>query len=223
MTNQDHRDGSESTVRQQYLEWFDSEISLLTEYHNHKETMAWSATIAYVGVLVLAYSAAGWLVDSITRFLLSFVLAGLGFVTWFFSKMQFDMRWVAADWIAALRRVKGTLLDGTSSWASFVRTVPTANPVQTIEKTQWPGFVETEMERCRTERQSLKEVVRILFQRMPGEVNARRQSELASYFVIAALTIVAIATVWIGRPDGDIDARLTEITESLRQLETRLP
>lgn len=210
-------------LRQGYFEWLDSELSLFAEYHNHKETMAWTATAAYLSVVILAYSAADWPLHLASRLVFSLLIGAVGCVTYIFVSMQFEMRWVAADLCTALRRVKGKLLDPETEWTSLHRNVPPAELKTTEEKSQWPAFVADEVRVCATQRQGLAEIGRMILHGKLTEINPRRRSELASYFAIAAVTLIGVAAVYSDRPDADIGARLAAVEEALRRLEGRLP
>jgi len=83
-----------------YEEWLVSEIGFQTQYHNHKETMAWFATALFVpGIIVLALELHSndlnfWLVPIVAYFLVML------FVSW-----QFRMRSKSADTVVALREL----------------------------------------------------------------------------------------------------------------------
>ena len=181
-----------------YLEWLNTEISVFEEYHNHKETMAWSATAAYLSVIVLAYAAAPRLAHHpVFQGLFSLLLLAVACVTSMFVNMQFQMRWKAADGITALRRVKGKLLSiSPKQFQRLNLAVPDPDLDMTVEKVNWPTFVNDEIVLCTTVRQPFSEIMRYSFcPKKWREINARTRSELASYAVIIAVTVIAIACV----------------------------
>ena len=92
-----------SDLLQRYSEWLNGELEQTTAYHNHKETMAWTATalfLAAVGALLAAPPDAVVAKPGLSR-LVIVVVAVLVVVFW---RMQFSMRWHAADTCVALRR-----------------------------------------------------------------------------------------------------------------------
>jgi len=94
--------------KKQYLEWVTREIDFYGRYHNHKETMSWTAIAFYIpGIITLAYGAAKieileccW--QYLTTFLIVVVFAVL---VCCFVRMQFENRWKAHYTVAGLMRV----------------------------------------------------------------------------------------------------------------------
>ena len=114
-------------ARDRYLSWLTSEITAQTNYHNHKETMAWVATALYItGVIVLARVVADgfltnwpdWLIFLI---FLIFLLA-LGIVLIFIWK-QFDLRGTTADTVHALMHLTEELCNDTVNIAALNHTL----------------------------------------------------------------------------------------------------
>lgn len=101
------------------ITWLNNEIIRNQHYHNHKETMAWLATVLYLtGTITLSSKINGLSSCDKTLAIILFILTSVGaysFISW-----QFDNRWKAARKIAALIHTY-TLLE--------------ANPKQTIDLT----------------------------------------------------------------------------------------
>jgi Ca2+/Na+ antiporter len=94
-----------------FRQWLISEISRNQAYHNHKETMAWTATAFYVtGIITLGYFSNE---VSFSHICLMVVLILLALCTFFFLLFQFNNRWVAAGRIEGLIRTISNLQIGS--------------------------------------------------------------------------------------------------------------
>ena len=119
-----------------YIKWLDSGIQQQERYHNHKETMAWVITALYVpGIIYLGYSIHRALIPEWV------VFGGMVFVSYLvgiFVKMQFDMRWEAADVIHVLMQRLAKLNGGTESLPANWEFKDEKNHV-------WPKFIQDQV------------------------------------------------------------------------------
>ena len=87
-----------------YLQWLTAQIGPQTDYHNHKETMAWVATTFYIpGIIILGYQANKLLEWPLCWVVILFVFLFILAIT--FVAAQFYLRSKAADTVAALMKV----------------------------------------------------------------------------------------------------------------------
>lgn len=119
------------------LEWLSREIDRNATYHNHKETMAWTATAFYIpGIIVLGHYAGRiavyWWQYRIfdVLFLIALFLVAL------FISMQFRNRWLAARRVEGLIRALTRLSGG---W------VPLEKDWVIESKKLYPIFIEQEI------------------------------------------------------------------------------
>jgi len=165
MTPIEHVPG-ENIDRDALRQWLIGEVSRNQAYHNHKETMAWTATAFYIpGIIAAGYSVpkiSECCILAIVLFL--FIVAGA--LIGVFVRFQFRNRWIAAGRVEGLTRIISGLQRG---W----------NPPR--RKNSWetgdfyPRFIENEIPE-------------------PGRLDARRrQVEWVSYTAIVLSTFVAIA------------------------------
>jgi hypothetical protein len=201
-TPEDLKSGIADNLVERYLNWLDSEIDNHKTYHHHKETMAWSATVAYLGVVFLTHTASPYLTGPLMRLGFTVAVLILARATGIFVMMQFDMRWVAADLITALSRCRCKLLPLTDAAfrENFDSHVPEVEEDCHSELPAWPVFVQKEIVTCATSRQPLSQALPMLL--MPhteAKVNARRRSELASCIVLVLVTAVAVLMIWFPR------------------------
>jgi hypothetical protein len=225
MSNQDDpHAGSGRGVVGRYLDWLDSEIKIRESYHNHKETMAWSATGAYTGLIILAYYGAPYL-DSRPKLLgFSLVVVLTGWATSLFVNMQFKQRWKAADMIRGLRRARGRLspISEADFLTGFNYNVPAVPSDPWEERPHWPWFIEDEITACKTNRRSRLYELRFLLCFSTWEkVNARSRSEWGSYIILAVVTVVAFATTWLvtREPSKEIISAQTILRDSKKELD----
>jgi hypothetical protein len=175
-----------------YLKWLDSDIKSQESYHDHKETMAWSATAAYLGVVLLSREATSYLDEStcVVRFFFSALIAVVAFAAFLFINMQFRARWKAADDVDAFRRIR-TILSSFDSDEELKKKFSLSLGNTKI----WPQFIEDEMKPTKWKKFqdifSLKDSSKVL----------RERSELASYTVLFVATIIAILSVVFPKSD----------------------
>lgn len=180
-----------------YLNWLDSEIGIQENYHNHKETMAWTATAFYLpAVIVLGYTAAPE-VRGPSCLALAFVIGILGFVTAMFVNMQFEMRWIADDTIKGLRRARGILSAVCDFPAELVKDVPPVSESNTPQV--WPLFIQTEIDKCESKRSLCKfcDAMWFGFTFRWRKIDPKMRTELASYAVLLIATMIAIGALWV--------------------------
>ena len=149
-----------------FQRWLIQETLRNQTYHNHKETMAWTATAFYVsGIIALGYNIPRmgecWLL-----LLVSLLLVGAGHLVGFFVRFQFRNRWIAADRVAGIIRALGKLYkDGQQ-------------PDMEVENGKlYPKFVEEEISKAK------------------DLAEKRWQVEWISYAAITLSTIIAIGLV----------------------------
>ena len=129
-----------------------------------------------------------------------------------FVNMQFQMRWTAADLITALRRVKGKLLNmSADQFERLDLTVPAVDQTPTVEKANWPAFVQDEINLCTTVWQPFcKEIMLYL---LPWiiikwrEVNPLRGSKLASWVRIKKTVLFLFPCISVRFRWRNINAR----------------
>ena len=177
MTNRDDR----------YADWLNDEIGRYGGYHDHKETMAWTATAFYLPAIIgLAYGARAIGLGCPWQIALGAIFPLVAILVLSFLNMQFRMRWKAADVEWGLRRAMALLCARTSPLS------PAELEVQ--EAKHWPKFVEDEIEGARNRaRRKCKEF-------LPPcrfELDARSQSEITSYSAVLLATAIAIAVLWV--------------------------
>jgi len=161
------------TSEEKYLDLLEAEISLATEYHNHKETMAWVATSFYVsGIIVLGYNDKNLIADnSFPRFVAIALIVILAILTLFFVSFQFSKRKKAADEIEGLRIAISEFLQSKS---------PLTDEDKVIKKpNHYPKFVQDKIDQAITESQgrSLADWFR---------------TDFVSYIVIVIFTILSL-------------------------------
>ena len=149
-------------------QWLIQEALRNQAYHNHKETMAWTATAFYIpGIIALGYKipkiSECWLL-----LVASVLLIGVGVLVGFFVHFQFYNRWIATDRVAGLIRTIGRL---SSGW------IPPIDEQQTEQGKLYPKFVEAQIVEAK------------------GLAEKRWQVEWISYAAIALSTILAIGLI----------------------------
>lgn len=182
-----------------YLDLLDAEISDRLTYHNHKETMAWSATGAYAGLILLAYSATPYLDGLLKQISFSALILVAGFATWLFVRMQLQMRWETADVLRALRRTRAKLasISDTQFPGSVDLSLPQVPTNEYLERAEWPVFIQDEICACTTKRQPLSDQLRLIASWKLEKMNARSRSELATYLILLVVTIVALTMPFV--------------------------
>ncbi|MFC1939117.1 hypothetical protein ACFLXO_00310 [Chloroflexota bacterium] len=149
-------------TNERYLSWLVSEIGNETDYHDHKETMAWGATALYIpGIIVLAFQLpkncfTWW------PFIVVFVLVML------FINRQFHLRAKSADTNDALRKLLQDVYHG--------RDLQQEN-CSIAKGKHWPQFVEQEIEVMKGRGRSWKDFL---------------CTDLVSYLAIIVATLIAI-------------------------------
>lgn len=126
-----------------YYQWLISEIGVQSNYHNHKETMAWVATAFYIpGIIVLGYQAP--VVSAFWQcFVATLLFFGAACLVLIFVRTQFRLRQQAADIVMALMR----LVNKFCKDAAFK---PTETDIAE-EARFWPKFVQDEIDSVRGE------------------------------------------------------------------------
>ena len=121
-----------------YIHWLTSEIHSITIYHNHKENMAWLATVLYIGgaptsALYTSPSA------PLQRWVLVVLVLILTVMIGLFVRTQFRNRAIASDIINALMiTLNNFCADSTFSPDK------TGNAASNWQK--WPQFVQDEID-----------------------------------------------------------------------------
>lgn len=182
-------------ISNEYEDWLKAEIDIYQRYHNHKETMAWTATAFYLpGIIGLAYAASlvqwglvGHVVFSVFALLISLAIL-------FFVNMQFRMRWLAADITHGLRRTMARL-------CAHMPPLSEAD-IQVEEGKCWPRFVASEIEseigkseKLRTPKKYLGAFWHMIRFKWYTPDN-RLVTEFASYLAITFVSLIAIFLLW---------------------------
>ena len=222
MTENDKNKNVEEVVRR-YVNWLDSEIGIQWAYHNHKETMAWSATAGYLSILVLTNAVAPILTNLFAKLVFCALLLALAYATYLFVNMQFEMRWKAADTSRGLRRAKTKICNITTDeeindldtvFDKKLEAKRTTEPW--MKAVQYPKFITDEIEEANTDRQDGHQIRQILFPSLyetlckasfiwPStlkKINARTWSELASYSILAVVTVIAMLAALLAPLEG---------------------
>jgi hypothetical protein len=209
-SSQAPKEGTELLDR--YITWLDSAITNQQCYHERKETMAWSATLAYAtGVLLISYYAAELNppLDKPLRFIFCVLLFGIYHAAFIFVAMQFECRWEAADRLVAFRRTR-TKLSRFTSDRSFERSLlPAQRPLELPpnpknddwqEYSLYPKFVQDEINYCKRPRENVAlrrlvwEIPNILIHRNPRAVG------LWSFFYTKFIDFACIVRIpWVGK------------------------
>jgi hypothetical protein len=200
---------------ERYLAWLDADIKSQEGYHNHKETMAWSATAAYLGfvLLRLSHEATSYLDSWGLRLIFCVLLLIIAFGAFVFVYMQFDGRWTAADRVAAFRRIRTTLSQFRSDQELTQLVLGLAE-----SDSQWPQFIEDEVKRSAKTRKSLRVILRMLMEEHSlKSIRRRQQSELASYTVLFVATVIGLASVLFARGNEDLVTRVKVLEEQRQQ------
>ena len=183
---------------ERYIEWMTSEIETINTYHDHKEKMAWTATVFYVpATVILGYTAAGRL-DDIAKLVLSIVILVASVMTTMFVNMQFRMRWNAADIERGLKRIKGKLcqLEEISSDFNLLLPESKANEIPP----QWPIFVQQELDKCVTKR-FRKDIVKAILNAITfrwKKIDDRLKTELAIMRLFSQRSSLCTACGYLG-------------------------
>jgi len=176
--------------------WLKSDIPTRTNYHNHKETMAWTAVAFYSpAIIILAYTA-GPLLGTYIKIVLTIGITLLGMATLMFVNMQFEMRWISNDVIVALQRSIVSLVTRKDKQPELDFNLP---PIDDKAFPTWPKFVQEEIDRCKTNR-SVKlfgPAIRKFFCFQWQRIDARLRTELASYIVIIVATVISLTCLWV--------------------------
>lgn len=207
---------------ERYIEWIDSWIGGVNSYHRDKENRAWIATAFYwTSIVVLTLNVP----DSLpwfTRILLAIalLLASLGVLI--YVHMQFEVRWIAHDEVIALTRLKGDLLerpilmDGfDTQFPLFARQNDWAVRVPQIPFAHYPNFIQDRINAGSTRsgpsqpRLFCKALPRLLWPFVWRKIDPRLRSEVASYTVIAAGTLIALAIILLPLDPKTVDDRHT--------------
>ena len=175
----------------EYAKWLISEIDFQERYHNHKEAMAWVITALYVpGIIYLGYSIHR---ASIPEWV---VFGGIVFVSYLvgiFVKMQFDMRWEAADVVHILMRHMSDLNRGGE--------LPREDEWVVDNNDVWPYFVRKELDDLKKERSFWKAFIEFWKVLLCGlwckglwhkEGFNRWKTEIPSYLLIILATLFAV-------------------------------
>jgi hypothetical protein len=185
------------SIVERYIEWMTSEIETISTYHDHKEKMAWTATAFYVPAsVILGYTAADHL-DDIAKLVLSVLIVVASVMTILFVNMQFRMRWIAADKEKGLKRIKGKLCQLEEMSPSF--NLSLSESKATNKPSQWPIFVQQELDKCVTERFRAdipKAILNTIIFRWK-KIDDRHKTEVASYCAIVFATFIAVSSLWI--------------------------
>jgi hypothetical protein len=209
---------AEAKLIERYLAWLDADIKSQEGYHNHKETMAWSATAAYLGfvLLGLSHEATSYPDSWGLRLIFCVPLLIIAFAAFVFIYMQFDARWIAADRVAAFRRIRTRL----SQFRSDQELTQLVLGLAKSDDSQWPQFIEEEVKRSTKTRKSLRVIFRMLMLMEEDPLKSirhRQQSELASYTVLVVATGIGLASVLFARGNEDLVTRVKVLEEQRQQ------
>ena len=177
-----------TTNTNNYSSWLLKELEIWQSYHNHKETMAWVATAAFVTGIVyfgtLIASDSKWQASLHT--LLVIILFCLAFT---FIKMQFERRWRAADIVHAMRRLLKRSPDGKFE----------EEKVQLKEEDteQLPNFVYASLHAIQKETpREFKKNLLIAYVVSRSTLDNRWKTELTSYSFLVIASILSIFFIW---------------------------
>lgn len=180
---------------QAYVEWLRSEVNVEHSYHNHKEMMAWVATALYVpavvGLATVVRRSEGC-IPTPTIFVVVVSVAAYVLIR-FFLNMQFRMRWESADVVAGLMKASVMLLSGE------VQLTKGDCQKKRRGNAYWPRFAYDAINSC--SRHSGRRLKKAHFRRALGSIcrtgrlDDRWKTELTSYALVVASTIVAIILV----------------------------
>jgi hypothetical protein len=184
-------------ILERYIQWMTAEIQLINTYHDHKEKMAWTATVFYVpAAVILGYTAANHL-GNIAKLALSVLILIACVMTTMFVNMQFRKRWIAADRETGLRRIKARLCQLEEMPPAFDRSLPESEVNE--GPPQWPSFVQQELKNCLTKR-SCSDIPKAILNAIKfqwGKIDDRHKTEVPSYCAIAFATLIAGFGLWI--------------------------
>lgn len=193
-------------IQSAYGEWLRSEIQVYQTYHNHKETMAWTATALFL-------AAGGAFLSAMPRVVVEhqcaatvvIVLASLAIAA--FVIMQFDMRWLAADTTEGLRAAL-TGLYAASEVPKLGCNVSLARPAL-----GFPKFVAHEIATVANRNPRW---------RSDAYKDRRWWSEAASYTLLLLMLCSVIMAVWNPPPreESKLDTVATEVSHLSTTLNT---
>lgn len=177
-----------SDVVQRYLEWTISEIQKWENYHNHKETMAWTATAFYItGVVTVGFILSN--APVIDRALVTLGVLIVGYLIWIFINMQFRMRWLSADF------QKGLIQFAADLCSSSVE-LPDKSEFKVDQEKRFPDHIYIYINQVTTCRNNkIKAVKNMLLQR--ADLDDRWKTELPSYGLVIIATITVIISLWL--------------------------
>ena len=191
---------SENDDLKMYANWIQSEITRLSSYHDHKETMAWVATALYVPLIASAGIYLGPLILSNTIKQIAFTVGAL-FLTifiWMFINMQFTYRWYTAGKVKGAMRALANLLAGKVKLDDQNKE-PVIKEEDLVET--YPQFLYTEIKGFKADRvENLRKL--ISFKRvgktknLVWELDTRWRTELASYLIIFIAFVTVILCIW---------------------------
>jgi len=191
--------------RNRYADWLKAAIDSNGLYHNHKETMAWTATAFYLpAAFGLGYWANRVIVATTASILFTILVVLATYLVYRFLNMQFRMRWKAADIAVGLRRAMARVCADT---------IPQSEAELEVDyghHKAWPRFIQSEIDLVIEESKKrrtlaafakglLYEASAIFDKKKKDEemkVDDRLWTEVPSYFGVIAATMVAIALVW---------------------------
>ncbi len=176
-----------------YAHWILSEIDNYERYHNHKEMMAWVATALYLPAIVsLGYIGSEIGGCSASAVITAVVVLAAPIFSLFIN-MQFRKRWFAADYVVGLKRVEYLIIRNLLRFRAHDQRIRKRKKCKGYE--DWPHFIQRVIDRCRTNRNwkcALRNFVLLHWHRLDD----RWKTELPSYFMICAATVVTIVIVW---------------------------
>lgn len=172
---------------QKNLEWVISEIQKWTNYHDHKETMAWAATAFYMTSIV-TFGFVLFNAQTIAKVLATIGILTVGYLVWIFVNMQFNMRWIAEDYQKGLMKFVAYLC---SKEAELPERLEYYNKEDKFPKYIWNYIAEAKT--CRNKK---REAVKQLLS-LNSKLDSRWKTELPSYGFIILATVIAILSLWI--------------------------
>lgn len=186
---------------ERYVAALESDIRIWEAYHNHKETMAWTATAFYGPGIIVAASAASSYMGSIEQWFATAIVAVLGLAALLFVNMQFEMRWQADDILLGLRRARAQLIGGLVDVEKESRDLPKREGKRSDREWVfvWPEFIQSSIRECKHPRSArlFLSAIELLSPFRWFRIEAKLRTEVASYVFVVVSTGIAVAALWI--------------------------
>lgn len=174
-------------------QWINTEIDKNETYHNHKETMAWTATAVWL-------TASGYLYVNIPtwlwgeRVLFSLVYTIMAGLTIWFASTQFDWRWKAADRTTALREALREVCVRIDVYGRIATLPP--HRLRMMDECGFPVFVGEHLAPGHTIPRRRRSIT-VLMPWSGEDYDPRWNTELPSYAAIVVAWLGVMCRVWI--------------------------